>query len=100
MLFRGVRSSCGVVYMFARNSDLYLEVSANSLALPSSAPRACCNFLVLAFHLDVLFGQLLRLLCQLFVRLLQLLLLSLQFGCQLLRLFQQTFGLAWWPRCC
>ena len=38
MLFSGVRSSCD---MFARNSDLYFEVSASSAALSSSARRAC-----------------------------------------------------------
>ena len=51
------------------------------------------DFLVLAFHFDVLFGQLLRLLRQLLVGLLQLFLLRLQFGGQLLRLLQQAFGL-------
>ena len=51
------------------------------------------NLLVLAFHLDILLSQLLRLLRQLFVRLLQLFLLSLQLSGQLLRLFQQPFGL-------
>src|SRR5271156_6664876 len=34
----GVRSSCD---MLARNSDLYLEVSASSVAFSSSARRAC-----------------------------------------------------------
>ena len=38
MEFSGVRSSCD---MLARNSDLYLEVSASSSALSSSARRAC-----------------------------------------------------------
>ena len=44
MLFSGVRSSCD---MFARNSDLYFEVSASSSAFSSSARRACsiCWFL-------------------------------------------------------
>ena len=51
------------------------------------------DFLVLRFHLDVAVGQLLRLLFQLLVGLLQLALLRLQFGGQLLRLFEQTFGL-------
>ena len=41
-----------------------------------SAPRLL-DFAVLAFHLDVLFGKLLRLESQLFVRLLQFLLLGL-----------------------
>ena len=51
------------------------------------------DFLVLAFHFDVLFGELLRLLRQLFVGLLQFFLLRLQLGGQLLRLLQQAFGL-------
>ena len=51
------------------------------------------DFLVLAFHFDVLFGQLLRFLRQLFVGLLQLFLLRLQLGRELLRLLQQAFGL-------
>ena len=90
MLFSGVRNSCD---MLARNSDLYFEVSASSLAFSSRARRGLLDFLVLAFHFDVLLGQLLRLLCQLLVRLLQFLLLRLQFGGQLLRLLQQAFGL-------
>src|SRR5580700_5247808 len=36
-LFSGVRSSCD---MFARNSDLYRDVSASSAAFSSSARRA------------------------------------------------------------
>ena len=38
MLLSGVRSSCD---MLARNSDLYFEVSASSVAFSSSARRAC-----------------------------------------------------------
>ena len=37
-LLSGVRSSCD---MFARNSDLYFEVSASCLAFSSRACRAC-----------------------------------------------------------
>ena len=51
------------------------------------------DFLVLAFHFDVLLGELLRFLRQLLVGLLQFFLLRLQLGRQLLRLFQQAFGL-------
>ena len=51
------------------------------------------DFLVLAFHFDVLLGELLRFLRELLVGLLQFLLLRLQLGGQLLRLLQQTFGL-------
>ena len=58
------------------------------------------DFLVLALHFDVLFGQLLRFLRQLFVGLLQFLLLRLQFGGQLLRLLQQALRSAWWLQCC
>ncbi len=56
------------------------------------APRLL-DLLVLAFHFVVLFGKLLRLLRQLLVGLLQLFLLRLQFGGQLLRLLQQAFSL-------
>ncbi len=51
------------------------------------------DFLVLAFHFVILFGELLRFLRELLVSLLQLLLLRLQFGGELLRLLQQAFGL-------
>ena len=51
------------------------------------------DFLVLALHFGVLFGQLHRLLAELFVGLLQFLLLGLQFAGQLLRLLEQAFGL-------
>ncbi len=63
------------------------------LCLALKCAARLLNLLVLAFHLDVLFGQLLCLLRKLFVGLLQLFLLRLQFGRQLLRLFQQPFGL-------
>ena len=56
------------------------------------APRLL-DLLVLALDLDVLLGQLLRLLRQLLVGLLQLGLLRLQLAGQLLRLLQQAFGL-------
>ena len=51
------------------------------------------DFLVLSFHFHVLFSQLLGFLRQLLVGLLQLFLLRLKFGGQLLRLFQQAFSL-------
>ena len=72
--------------MFARNSDLYFDVSASSAAFSSSARRACSISGVLALDLDVLFRELLRLLRELFVGLLQLVLLRLQFAGELLRL--------------
>ena len=51
------------------------------------------DLLVLALHLDVVLGELLRLLLELLVGLLQLALLRLQFAGQLLRLLEQAFGL-------
>ena len=51
------------------------------------------DFLVLALHLDVAFGELLRLLLELLVGLLQLLLLRLKLAGELLRLLEQAFGL-------
>ena len=51
------------------------------------------DFLVLALHLDIALGELLRLQFQLLVGLLQLLLLRLQLAGELLRLLQQAFGL-------
>ena len=51
------------------------------------------DFLVLALHFDVPLGKLLRLLLELLVGLLQLPLLGLQLGGELLRLLQQAFGL-------
>ena len=56
------------------------------------APRLF-DFLVLSLHLDVALGELLGLLFELFVGLLQFLLLRLQFAGELLRLLQQAFGL-------
>ena len=56
--------------------------------------RAACllDFGVLAFHLDVLLGQLMRLLLERFVGLLQLGLACLQLAGEALRLHQQPFG--------
>ena len=51
------------------------------------------DFLVLALHLDVALGELLRLLLELLVGLLQLALLRLQLAGELLRLLEQTFRL-------
>ena len=61
---------------------LFLELAAGLL-----------DFLILAFHLDVAFGKLLRFLLELLVGLLQLGLLRLQFAGELLRLLEQAFGL-------
>ena len=68
MLLSGVRNSCD---MFARNSDLYFEVSASSLAFSSRRAASLLDFLVLAFDFDVAFRELLRFLLQLIVGLLQ-----------------------------
>jgi len=51
------------------------------------------DFLVLALDFRVLLGKLLRLQAQLFVSLLQFALLRLQFGGELLRLFEEILGL-------
>ena len=90
MLLSGVRSSWrhvgeefGLVLRGQRKfGRLFLE----------RAPRLF-DFLVLALHLDVALGELLGLLLELFVGLLQFLLLGLQFAGELLRLLQQAFGL-------
>ena len=88
-LLSGVRSSCD---MFARNSDLYFEVSASCSAFSSSAWRACSTSLVLALDLRVLLGEQPRLLLELLVGLLQLLLPALQLLRQRLRLLEQVLG--------
>ena len=90
MLLSGVRNSCD---MLARNSDLYFEVSDKLGRLFLQRAPRLLDFLVLAFHFDVAFGELLRLLLELLVGLLQFLLLGLQFAGELLRLLQQAFGL-------
>ena len=56
-------------------------------------PAGLLDLLILPLDFDVLFGELLRLLCQLLVGLLQLLLLRLQLAGELLRLLQQRFCL-------
>ena len=60
----GVRSSCD---MFARNSDLYLEVRASWRGLLFQRLAGLLHFLVLALHLLVLVGQQPGLLLQLLV---------------------------------
>ena len=90
MLLSGVRSSCD---MLARNSDLYFEVSASSVAFSSSGAARLLDFLVLALDLDVALGELLGLLLELLVGLLQFALLGLQFAGELLGLLEQAFGL-------
>jgi hypothetical protein len=85
----GVRSSCD---MFARNSDLYLEVSASCLAFLLQRLASLLHLLVLALDLVVLVGQQPGLLLQLLVGLLELLLLALQFLGQRLGLLEQVLG--------
>ena len=89
MLLSGVRSSCD---MLARNSDLYLEVSASSVAFSSSARRACSISWFLR-STSTLRSASCSALFELLVGLLQLVLLGLQFAGELLRLLQQSFRL-------
>jgi hypothetical protein len=79
--------------MLARNSDLYFEVRASSVAFSSTARPRLLDLPVLPLHLRVLLGELLGLLGQLLVGLLQLTLLGLQLGGELLRLHQEALGL-------
>ena len=116
MLFNGVRSSCD---MFARNSDLYFEVSASCAAFSSSDARAfsisaflrstslfCSNekpglffellvgllqLFLLCFQSFFGFLKRSRLLLKLRVGFGQFRLARLQFGRQRLRLLQQFF---------
>ena len=82
-LVRHVGEELGLVLRGERElGRLFLERAAGLL-----------DFLVLALHLDVALGELLRLLLELLVGLLQLALLRLQFAGELLRLLQQAFGL-------
>ena len=90
MLLSGVRSSCD---MLARNSDLYFDVSANSVAFSSRAAASLFDLLVFTFDFHIAFGELLSLLLKLFIGLLKFRLSDLQFGGQLLRLLQQALGL-------
>jgi hypothetical protein len=75
--------------MFARNSDLYFEVSELGGLLLERPPRLLDLF-VLPLDFHVLFGELLRLRGKLLVGLLQLRLPRLQLHRQLLRLLQQV----------
>ena len=67
---------------------MYFEVSASSVAFLSSARRACSISSFLRSTSAFCFGELLRLLLELLIRQLQLFLLGLQLGRQLLRLLQ------------
>ena len=90
MLLSGVRNSWD---MLARNSDLYLEVSASSLAFSSKARRACSISWFLRSTSTFCSASCWAFCAKLLVGLLQLFLLRLQLGRQLLRLLQQAFGL-------
>ena len=82
-LVRHVREELGLVLRRQRElGGLVLERAAGLL-----------DFLILAFDLDVLLGELLRLLRELLVGLLQFLLLRLQLAGELLRLLEQPFRL-------
>ena len=97
MLFSGVRSSCD---MLARNSDLYFEVSASSVAFSSRARRACSISWFLRSTSAFCSASCLGLLGELLVGQLQLALLGLQLGGELLRLLQAGPRSASSPRCC
>jgi len=79
--------------MLARNSDLYFEVRASSVAFSSTARRACSIFLVLGLLPRHCVRASSALFVELLVGLLQFALLRLQFAGELLRLRQQPFGL-------
>ena len=81
-LVRHVREELGLVARGERQlGGLLFQRAARQL-----------DFLVLALHFGVLLGEQLRLVGELFVGLLQLLLLRLQLAGELLRLLEQAFG--------
>ena len=85
----GVRNSCD---MLARNSDLYLEVSASSAAFSSSARRACSTSAFLRSTSAFCSASSRGLGGQFLVGVLQFALARLQFDRELLRLREQAFG--------
>ena len=87
--FNGVRNSCD---MLARNSDLYLDVSASSAACASNARRACSTSAFLRSTSAFCSASSRAFVPELLVRLLQLALPRLQFDRELLRLRQQALG--------
>ena len=84
----GVRNSWD---MLARNSDLYLDVRASSMAFSSRSVTGLLHLGVLALDFRVLVREQLRLGAQFLVRLLQFALPRLKFDGQLLGLRKQTF---------
>ena len=88
-LLSGVRSSCD---MLARNSDLYLDVSASCSAFSSSAWRACSTSWFLRSTSWFWCASSRALSPQLLVGLLQLLLARAEFLGQRLRLLEQVLG--------
>ena len=86
----GVRSSCD---MLARNSDLYFDVSASSVAFSSSARRACSISWFLRSTSTLRSASCWAFCSSSSLVCLQLFLLRLQFSGELLRLLEQAFGL-------
>ena len=78
--------------MLARNSRLVLRGEGQLLGLFFERLAGLLDFLVLAFHFDVLMGEQPGLLLQLLVGLLQFFLPALQLLGQRLRLLEQVFG--------
>ena len=73
MLLSGVRSSCD---MFAKKTRIVLRCECKFGRLVLECASCLFDLLIFAFNLDVAFGELLSLLFELFVSLLQLLLLK------------------------
>ena len=87
-LLSGVRNSCD---MFARNSDLYLEVSASCFGFFFQRLAGLFDFRVLAFDFRVLLGEQFGFFLQFLVGVLQFFLPALQFFGQRLGLLEQIF---------
>ena len=90
MLLSGVRNSCD---MLAQELRLVFRRKRKFRRLFLQRASRLLDFLVLSFHFNVAFGQLLGFLLKLFVGLLQFLLLRLQFSGKLLGLLQKAFRL-------
>ena len=88
MELSGVRNSCD---MFARNSDLYFDVSANSADFFLQRMTGLFHFRVLTLDLGVLLREQPGLGAQFVVGLLEFALTGLEFDGELLGLGQQAF---------